>query len=304
MFIDYELLITSKILMKKLGFLSFDKKLNININDYYLYYLNPNFFENIKHKNFFIFIGYNLRLESPILNIKLRKKKLKEDIFYYIIGSNFNDNLNCKNLGLNIKNLINYLQGKLKICSLILKKLKKINKNYENILNLNMFLLGNNIVLRSDNKDIINLINAKTKILNYITLSKNNFLSNYYFDYLNNNLSYYLKKYNINININILFLNLSILLYQEFNYLNNIHNIKKISNNDIIYLFGLDNFKLKLKSKFYIFQGHHINLEYLYADLIFPSVTFLEKSSDYLNIEGSFLQTNFILYPPVFCRND
>jgi len=304
MFIDYELLITSKILMKKLGFLSLNKNINININDYYLYYLNPNFFENIKNKNFFVFIGYNLRLESPILNIKLRKKKIKEDIFYYIIGSNFNDNLNCKNIGLNIKNLINYLQGKSKICNLILKKLKKLNKNYENILNLNMFLLGNNIVLRSDNKDIINLINNKTKNLKYITILNNNFLSNYYFDYLSNHLLHFLKKCNINININILYLNLSILLYQEFNYLNNIHNIKKILNNDIIYLFGLDDFKLNIKSKFYIFQGHHINLEYLYADLIFPSVTFLEKSSDYLNIEGSFLQTNFILYPPVFCRND
>lgn len=55
MFTDYELIITNKVLIKKLGFLSFNKKLNININDYYLYYLNPNFYENIKKKNIYIF---------------------------------------------------------------------------------------------------------------------------------------------------------------------------------------------------------------------------------------------------------
>lgn len=84
---------------------------------------------------------------------------------------------------------------------------------------------------------------------------------------------------------------------------NNIHNIINISINDIFYLLGIDNFKLK-KSKFCIFQGHHINLDYLYVDLVFPNVTFFEKSNDFLNIEGNILQTNFILYPPVFCRND
>jgi hypothetical protein len=125
MFIDYELLITSKFLINKLGFLSFNKKLNMNLNDYYLYYLNPNFFESIKNKKIFFFIGYNLRLESPILNIKLRKKKLRENLDFFLLGSNFNDNLSCKNIGLNINNLFKYLYGKLKICSSIIKISKK-----------------------------------------------------------------------------------------------------------------------------------------------------------------------------------
>lgn len=39
---------------------------------------------------------------------------------------------------------------------------------------------------------------------------------------------------------------------------------------------------LKLKdSVFSVFQGHHINLDYLKVDLIFPSITFLEKSSNF-----------------------
>jgi len=304
MFLDYELIITSKILIKKLGFLSFDKKTNININDYYLYYLSPNFFETIKNKQIFIFVGYNLRLESPILNIKLRKKKIKENLVYLIIGSNFNDNLNSKHIGLNILNLVAYLQGKIKICNLIIKKIKKLNINYNNILDLNMFLLGNNIILRTDVKDIINIIKKKNKLLNLINLSiynKNNiYISNYFFK---NNFLILKKKENIKININLLNLNLSTILYEELNMFNNVHNIQKINTNDLVYLLGIDNFLLK-KTKFSIFQGHHINLEYVNIDLIFPNVTFLEKSSNYLNIEGTFLQTNFILYPPVFSRND
>jgi NADH dehydrogenase/NADH:ubiquinone oxidoreductase subunit G len=104
-------------------------------------------------------------------------------------------------------------------------------------------------------------------------------------------------------NLNILNLNLSNLLYEELNMFNNVHNVKHIHNNDIVYMFGIDNF-LRKNTKFSIFQGHHLNLEYLNIDLIFPNVTFLEKSSNYLDIEGNILQTNFILYPPVFSRND
>jgi NADH-quinone oxidoreductase subunit G len=304
MFIDYELIITSKFLIKKLGFLSYSKNLNINLNDYYLYYINPNFFENIKNKKIFFFVGYNLRLESPILNIKLRKKKLKENLFYFLIGSNFNDNLNCKNIGLNVNNIIGYLNGKLKICNLVIKDIKKLKKNVENILDLHMFLLGNNIISRFDNKNIINLLKNKNKKLNFVTyLNKNTIISNYFINYSKVNLFYIFDKKYINININILYINLSIILYEEFNMFNNTHNINQISKNDIIYLLGINNLKLK-KTKFCIFQGHHINLDYLNVDLIFPNITFFEKSNDYLNIEGNFLQTNFILYPPIFCRND
>jgi hypothetical protein len=242
-FIDYELIITSKILIKKLGFLSFDKKTNININDYYLYYLNPHFFETIKNKQIFIFIGYNLRLESPILNIKLRKKKIKENLFYLIIGSNFNDNLNCKHMGLNALNLITYLQGKKKICNLIIKQIKKLNLNYKNILDLNMFLFGYNVILRDDIKNILNIIKKKNKILNFVNLSIfhkfNYYISNLFFI---NNFLILKKKEIIKVNINLLNLNLSALLYEELNMFNNIHNIKKINNNDIIYLLGIDDF--------------------------------------------------------------
>jgi len=228
------------------------------MNNYYLYYINPNFFNNIEKKKIFIFIGYNLRLESPILNIKMRKKYLKEKVTYYIIGNNFNDNLNSKMLGLTYLNLINYLFGKLKICKKVLKELKKNNEKL-----FNFFLLGNNIIRRVDNKSVFEIlqsykvfnmnkclkyINLKIKKLNDIITCKK--------------LSFFYKKQKIEINVNYLNLNISDLLYDELN-LNNVHNINKIVKNDLIYLLGLDNLlNIEIqKNKFIIFQGHHINLE-------------------------------------------
>lgn len=65
-----------------------------HFNDYYLFYINPYFFNDIETNKIYIFTGLNLRLESPILNIKLRKKKINNNLIFCNIGSVFNDNLN------------------------------------------------------------------------------------------------------------------------------------------------------------------------------------------------------------------
>lgn len=298
MYSDYELVVTSKILMKKLGFSFFKKTNNININDYYLYYLNPNFNKDIENKNIFLFVGYNLRLEAPILNIKLRKKAIKEKVFYFTIGSNFNDNLNSKNLGLNIFNLVKYLKGKFKICSLILKKIKDFN-------NQSMFFIGNNVINRIDHQNIYNLILNYNNVF-YISfnynLLKKKYISEFFFNFFNKNLSFFFLKKDLNRNINILYMNLTSILFEELNlYKTSVKG--KLLKDDLFYLLGSDLLNL-YKSKFTVFQGHHINLDYLHVNLIFPSITFLEKSGEYLNIEGNSLPTNFILYPPFYCRND
>jgi NADH dehydrogenase (ubiquinone) Fe-S protein 1 len=301
MFADYELIVTSKILMKKLGFLFFNKNTNININDYYLHYLNPNFFKDINEKNIFAFVGYNLRLESPILNIKLRKKSLRDDVLYLSFGSNFNDNLNSRNKGLSVINFIKYLQGKLKICNFALKKVnKKIN-----FFDSNVFLLGNNIVNRIDSKSIFNIINQyKNLALNQLcSASSKGYLSHFFIKYSKINSPFFFEEVKLNVNLNVLYVNLTNLLYEEFGLYNNIHNLNKVSSNDLVYLLGIDMFN-KINSKFTVFQGHHLNIDHLNVDLILPSTTFLEKFSNYINIEGSTIQTNFVLYPPFFCRND
>jgi NADH-quinone oxidoreductase subunit G len=254
-----------------------------------------------------MFIGLNLRLESPILNIKLRKNILRNDILYCNVGSVFNDNLNAISLGLNINNLLKYFQGKIKFCSFFLRKFKQDIKNISNIfLESNiMYLLGNSLINRIDNKAILQVItryNNNNIIIssNYNNIAKR-YLSLFYVNYIKNNLQLNFKKNNLNIASNILYLNLTTLLYEEFSLYRNINNISNLSKNDMIYLLG-ENVIKNTKFNFTIFQGHHINN--LNVDLILPSVTFLEKSSSFLDIQGNVLRTNFILYPPIFARND
>ena len=301
--IDMELIVTTKILMQLIG-LNIIKNNNINyINDYYLYYINPFFFEDIYKKHIYIFLGINIRLEAPILNIKLRKNIFKENLIYSNIGNMFNDNLNSISLGLNIKNLINFLIGKLKFNINIMKYFRTtLNKaNLKNFKDDYLILIGNNIILQKDNYNIYNMLIQKLK--NYFSDKK---IFNKKF-LLKNNLKKKEKNkrnllYNLKMNLNIIYLNLIYLLYDEF-INKNIHEVNE-NQLKIIYIIN-GNYNIKKKNdKFIIYQGHLLDINIFNIDLILPNSTFLEKSNKYLNIAGNLLQTNKILTRPNYCRND
>ena len=81
-------------------------------------------------------------------------------------------------------------------------------------------------------------------------------------------------------------MNLTNILYEEFNLHNSVHSINSVSKNDIVYLLGSELLN-KTNLGFTIFQGHHLNLEHLSVDLILPSITFLEKSKFKLKLINS-----------------
>lgn len=277
---DYESIITSRYLLKKIGFVLYNT--DVNINDFYLYYLNLNFNKEINDKDFFFFLGFNLRLESPILNIKLRKKLIKDNALFCSIGSMFNDNLNSVSLGLNINNFILFLKGKLKFNKIFLK----LNKKKDNF----VYLIGNSLQKRIDIYNIYKI----TKLLNNSIIIKKTIFSILFED---------IKLLKIKNFLNIIYLNLSNLLYNELNVNESLNKVNNITENDILYLVG-NNYINSYKAKFIIFQGHHVDISKIKLDIILPSTTFLEKSSNYLNIEGFLLSTNLALHPPFFCRSD
>lgn len=283
---DLNSIVTSRFLLKKIGFFLHND--NININDFYLYYLNVFFFKEILIKKIYIFLGINLRLESPILNLKLRKSLLLHKKLFCMIGSSINDNLNSINLGTQLIEFFKFLKGKFKkVINNIFVKLNKINIDY-------LYILGNNVLQRFDIKNIY------MKLLIIIKKYFNKIFKKNIFDILLN------RKISIKINsiINIVYLNLTHILYNELNLKNNVNVIEKILKYDILYLLGMNMMQCDKmhKNNFSIFQGHH--LMNFNVDIIFPTTTFLEKNGDYLNIEGSILSTNLILHPPLFCRND
>jgi hypothetical protein len=94
--------------------------------------------KNLKYiKNLFLF-GINIRLENPILNIKIRQLTLHSNL--KIFNFNFISNLTyaVTNFGNNIYSFLNFLEGKSYLCSKVLNS------------SLNYMLIGYNLFYRYD----------------------------------------------------------------------------------------------------------------------------------------------------------
>ena len=205
--------------------------------------------------NLVILVGTNLRLESPLMNLRLRKLFLKKKIFITSFGSTVNLTYNVKHLGLNIKNFINFVEGKSYFCNFFLRSNNPVvfvgnnnSNNFFNVLNLLMFLKNN---YKSDlSYGVIN------KDIGVITSNELNAINNNNLNYnLNNNL------YTKNVN---------------FEYL-------------------LNNYSLNNLNSFSVFQGHHWDNNLVNTNIILPSTLSFEKNSNYLSLEGINRQLNVIL---------
>lgn len=264
--------------------------LNANIkNDFIHQFIIPHELKHFENINIFLLIGSNLRLESPLINLKLIKNSKKSLIGY--IGSTINLNYNYKHLGINIKNIIHILEGKHWFTTLIIKFYKKFNYKLKYKIN---FILGENLYNRLDNKNIINSI-----------------------EYFNNNINQ-----NININhkqfpnISYIFLNLtqttSLFLNVKSNMKNNLSNLFKKRNNNEFFNFYLMNTNINNekyiinKKDNVIFQGNHYfnysNIKNL--NIILPSLTSYEKLAYYINNFGHLRKSSIIIENNGKSRND
>jgi len=99
-----------------------------------------------KNSKFCFLVSSNLRIESALLNAKLRLKFVNEDLTVFGLNQIFNSNFNIQFVNLNIKKLILFIEGK----SILLSKLFLSHANP-------LIFLGNNL-----NKAGLNL----TSVLN------------------------------------------------------------------------------------------------------------------------------------------
>ena len=273
-FIDLETIILLKKISNKLG--SFSIKVNLNNNNFFFnndfrknYIFNIKLNDLIKFKNFFL-IGLNLRLENPLLNIRLKFICDKLNGKFFSIGSVFNNNYFIYNFSNNIFELVKIFEGKSYINNLLL-----------NIKN-NLFLFGENFSFFFKNDFLF---------LNFL----NYFKSCFYYSFLNNNV------------LNIL--NNDINLEQNVNNFYDKTFRSLIYDNEIVYALNIDSFffnefnKNKIIS---IFQGHHSlkNDSVKNFNILLPTSTFFEKSNNFLNFFGLVQKTKFILFPNKNSRTD
>jgi hypothetical protein len=120
-----------------------NKYLDVDIRNNYITNISNDVFNKLK---LCIFLGLNLRLESPLYNIRFRKMKKK--IFFISFSNTVNLTYFIKQLGLGFKNFLSFIEGKHFFSNFIL------NLKNDSIL----FLLGNSCLRRSDINHIIKLI--------------------------------------------------------------------------------------------------------------------------------------------------
>jgi len=222
-----------------------DKTKNVVINnesffnsDIQNYYFNIN--NTPQCQKIFLFVGLNLRLENPLLNIKVRKLVALKSIIIAFIGTKFDTNINIIHLGNNISVLKKIIEGKHNFVSIIKSFLKKNN---------------NNINIKNFFKNSVSLVfgeefNKKLNHKNINILTQSFSSTKFSYNILHNSVG----------KINLL----------ELGFYNN----KKLNINkpNIYYLIGTDAIKNIKQNDLIIFQGHHNDKMRLNFDVILPTI--------------------------------
>ncbi len=167
---------------------------NLLINDEYnlwkriydfrqLYMFNTTY-NKLNKMDFCLLIGINLRLEMPVLLIRLRKEQRLRDIFIFSIGVVDFYGLKILNIGNNILDIIKFLEGKHFICSLfkqikfpiIIIGIMLIQHKLFNIILQNLYKIKS---LYNKNWNGINLVEygvGKVNLLEFGCFSNTNFM--------------------------------------------------------------------------------------------------------------------------------
>ena len=220
----------------------------------------------IEESDFVLLIGTNPRLESTILNLRIRKGYLNSKIKIFSFGD----------------------VGDLTYPYEVLEN--SVN-NFDNFLNNN--------VLSSEFKK------SKTPMLifgkSFFKLKSSKYLFNKTKKFINENKKNYQKNWNP---LNIISRDASTvggfdlnLISSEDGYNNTLQNL---NNNkfQIVFLFGQDNLKFNKKNEFIIYIGSHGDRGAEIADIILPSPAYTEQDGYYTNLEGKIQKAYKATYPP------
>lgn len=247
-------------LLKHCTFLFGINHLNLNLNlnvDLRKYYFFNNSMKSLELNNIFFFLGTNPKVDSPILNLKIRNLKFKynKQINVCYIGSKVLLNYSFMHLGLHMNTMIKLFLGKSFFC-----------KTIDNFYNIIFFF---SVAMKQNNN----------------------------FSFLMDLASFFLKKKNFIFNYLTLFssdvslheLGIVSYYYTKSNYILN-NDIK------MCYLLGLDYNNMVLNDHILkIYHGHHGNIGLKFSDIVLPSTTFIENNNFYINCEGRFFVSNLAI---------
>ena len=220
----------------------------------------------IEESDFILLIGTNPRLESTILNSRIRKGYLNSKMKIFSFGD------------------VGDLTYPYEV-------LENSTNNFDNFLN--------NKVLSSE------FAKSKTPMLifgkSFFKLKSSKYLFHKTKKFINENIKNYQKNWNP---LNIISRDASTvggfdlnLISSEDGYNNTLQNL---NNNkfQIVFLFGQDNLKFNKKNEFIIYIGSHGDRGAEIADIILPSPAYTEQDGYYTNLEGKIQKAYKATYPP------
>ena len=227
----------------------------------------------IEDSDFILLIGTNPRLEATVLNARIRKAYLKNNVKVCSIGDPGDLTYPYQLLGINTSIIGEIISGSHKISQIFKKSKKPLVIIGETALqgktgqyifeNIKKFLFENNLI--NKNWNALNIISQQASRVGAIDLGFH-----------------------------------SISEEENFTFFD------KLENDDFkfVYLLGADNINFEKKDKFIVYQGSHGDRGAEIADIILPGCAYTEKDGLFVNLEGKLQSAYKASYPPGESKED
>ena len=273
--VENEAIFAFRELFKKLNLnkiLPFQKKLTFSKENRSNYLFNSKI-EGLDKCDYLLLIGANPRVDSAILNARIRKNYIHRDLKISSISSQKFD----------LKFNHEYLGSDVKILTSILEKKHEISNDFEKA-NFPMIIIGDEVLQNDSSLDIQKV---STSILKKFGGFKKNWNG---FNILHN--------YASTVG--------AIDILSEYSDYNHSAFKNDINKNLIkfVYLLNADDFDFDISNCFVIYQGHHGDKGAQLADVILPGAAYTEKEGSYTNLEGRVQYSQRATFPPGDAKED
>jgi len=246
---------------------------NLDVDFRKNYFLNIPFKDLIKFDTC-ILLNSNLRVELPLLNVRLRKRVMGGSFSVFVLGSTSNLGYKTFFIGNSVNSFVRFVQGKHVGCNFIVR--------FKNVL----MLYGTNLLFRKDKVSLFSISSLLENCLN---------------------------RFKIDLNISYIFNNSTFLNLCELGMLNSAVSKKVHFENalNLCYFVNVMSSKVlkdisnKQKGQsLFIYQGSYGSIDLSKMDVVLPNTIFFEKSGGFLNLNGYLQFTNRVVFPYKQVRND
>ena len=226
----------------------------------------------IENSDLIVLIGTNPRYEATILNLRIRKSYLKNNIEVYSIGDVGDLTYPYEILPNNTKVIKEIIEGKHNLSSKIENSKKPL------------IIIGNSVLNLKSGKYVFEEIKKYLTSINKISDEWNS--------------------------LNILSKDASTVGSNDLNIISSTDSqnvvLTKTLNNEfeILFLIGQDSLKFKKKNEFIIYIGSHGDSGAESADIILPGSAYTEQDGYFTNLEGKIQKSYKASYPPGEAKED